>query len=350
MLYRQTNNENSYQVRNTTEIGYLSHDKYPAQNTDYIGKWLCVRYKNEEYKEVNQRFHIPEGYYDDYIYPENSGLRNIFFRIIRWDLEEPFRAMLINTFGQVLVTYTDKLKNDLYDLTDSKILKATQNCARRKGIEYLILNETDDPDLFFDKLYYEDVKVYPLQDSKFISLKVWSEYDKDLYESRELDVLQYKNNNNYKLSKETMEEMIKRNPILYELPESIYDSFPYYYNPHEKGKIDDSRRAINTGYVIRADYDDYISPEFVVLEELGNQKIRFVTQHEANFYYCIDDLDKPKDFTKLSEIYQYISNRLNDIDDGLEREEEEESDDIDDDGLEPNNIDDDLEEESDDSY
>ena len=154
MIYRQTNNENGYQLRNLTERGYLSHDRYPEQNMEFIGKVLLIRHKNTYLQEINQRFHIPEGYYDDYIYPENSGLRNIFFRIVRWDMSEPHRAILINKYWHVIVTYTTELEENLYDLRGSMILSATLSAAKRKGLDYLVLNETDDPDLFFDKLYY----------------------------------------------------------------------------------------------------------------------------------------------------------------------------------------------------
>ena len=302
MIYRQTNNENGYQLRNLTERGYLSYDRYPKQKTDYLNKYILIRYKSEYYQELNQRFHIPEGYYDDYIYPENSGLRNLFFRIIRWDETEPFRAILINKLGHVIVTYTYELEESIYDLNDSMILKATESYCNRKNLDYLKLNETDDPDLFFDKLYYEKVKVYPVQKESMIGLRVYSEYDNDLKLDRSEDVLQYKNRKKFKLSEIEIWEMIERNPKLYGLTDEVICSFPSYYNPHIKTKIDESRRAINIGYVIRADVHDYIEPEFVVMEYLSDS-IRFVTQHEANFFYRIEDLyDKNKLITKETDM------------------------------------------------
>lgn len=326
-LYRQLNFENGYQYRNDNERGYLSHDKYPVQNTDYIGKYICIRYKSEYHEEINQRFHIPSGYYDSYIYPENSGLRNIFFRILRWDTEEPFRAILINTLGEVIVAYTTELEEHLYDLTDSMILTATQSRAENKGYEYLILNETDDADLFFDRLYYEKVKLYGKQREELIGLQVWTEYEKDFALPRSADVLKYKNNHQYKLSDETKEEMIRRNPVLfaYSFTDEIFDSFPYHYNPHEKGKIDDSRRAINRAIVIRADYSDCIEPEYVVMELLETGKVRFVTQHEANLYYLVENIEEnhtieqPFDFTP---VYNIVSNYFYRIDTGGEPEED----------------------------
>lgn len=287
-MYRQMNLDNSFQLRNTTEMGYLSYDKYPAQLQEYIGKYICVRHKTEYNQMLNQRFHIPEGDFDDYIYPENKGRRR-FFQILRWDTEEPFRAILMNNSGEVIVTYTTQLENDLYDLVDSRIYNATMKRAEMKNYSYLVLNETNDADLFFEKLFYEKVNYIGIQDEPYLGLEVWTEYDTDLSLDKNEQMLQ--NRNKYgKLPEETMEIMIKRNPILYSLPEEIFNSYPYYYNWREKSFADNSRRAINKGYVIRADKQGSVEPEAVVMEVLDDGSVRFVTQHEARFFYNMDDM------------------------------------------------------------
>lgn len=281
-MFKQTNLDNSFQIRNSSEMGYLSHDKYPTQNTEYIGKYICVRHKTQYNQMLNQRFHIPERVYDEYIYPENSGRRR-FFQILRWDTEEPFRAILINDSGEVLVAYTTDLEESLYDLVGSKIHISTISRAEKYGYDYLVINETDDPDLFFDKLFYEKTNQFNVQDERYLGIEVWSEYDADLSLKRDVSVLDYKNK--YDLSDETMKIMIKRDPILYSMPDEIFKSFPYYYNLREKSYADNARRAINRGYVIRADAHGSVDPEFVVMEVMEDNSVRFVTQHEARFFY-----------------------------------------------------------------
>ena len=287
-MYRQTNLDNSFQLRNTTEMGYLSNDKYPTQNEEYLGKYICVRHKTEYNQMLNQRFHIPEGDFDEYIYPENSGRRR-FFQILRWDNEEPFRAILMNNSGEVIVAYTTQLENDLYDLVGSRIYNATTTRARMKDYEYLVLNRTYDPDLFFDKLYYEKVNFIGIQDEPYLGLQVWSEYDTDLSLEKNDQMLQ--NRNKYgKLSESTMKQMVRRNPKLYSLPEEIFNSYPHYYSWRDKSYADNSRRAINKGYIIRADKQGSVEPELVVMEVLSDDSVRFVTQHEARFFYNTDNM------------------------------------------------------------
>lgn len=287
-MYRQTNLDNSFQLRNTTEMGYLSNDKYPTQNEEYLGKYICIRHKTEYNQMLNQRFHIPEGDFDEYIYPENSGRRR-FFQILRWDTEEPFRAILMNNSGEVIVTYTTQLENDLYDLIGSRIYNATTTRAGMKDYEYLVLNRTYDPDLFFDKLYYEKVNFIGIQDEPYLGLQVWSEYDTDLSLEKNDQMLQ--NRNKYgKLSESTMKQMVRRNPKLYSLPEEIFNSYPHYYSWRDKSYADNSRRAINKGYIIRADKQGSVEPELVVMEVLADDSVRFVTQHEARFFYNTDNM------------------------------------------------------------
>lgn len=287
-MYRQTNLDNSFQLRNVTEMGYLSNDKYPAQNEEYLGKYICVRHKTEYNQMLNQRFHVPEGDYDDYIYPENRGRRR-FFQILRWDTEEPYRAILMNNSGEIIVAYSSRLEHDLYDLMDSRIYNATITRAEMKNYDYLVVNETTDADLFFDRLYYEKVNYIGIQDETYLGLEVWTEYDTDL--SLEKDDRMLQNRNKYgKLSKETMAQMVKRNPILYSLPDEIYNSYPYYYSWRDKSFADNSRRAINKGYIIRADKQGSIEPELVVMEVLPDESVRFVTQHEARFFYNTDNM------------------------------------------------------------
>ena len=87
-----------------------------------------------------------------------------------------------------------------------------------------------------------------------------------------------------------MKQMVRRNPKLYSLPEEIYNSYPHYYSWRDKSYADNSRRAINKGYIIRADKQGSVEPELVVMEVLENDSVRFVTQHEARFFYNTDNM------------------------------------------------------------
>jgi hypothetical protein len=174
--------------------------------------------------------------------------------------------------------------------------------AEKYGYNYLVINETDDPDLFFDKLFYEKTNQFNVQDERYLGIEVWSEYDADLSLKRDASVLDYKNK--YDLSDETMKVMIKRDPILYSMPDEIFKSFPYYYNLREKSYADNARRAINRGYVIRADAHGSVDPEFVVMEVLEDNSVRFVTQHEARFFYN-EELMETQDVYSL--VREYIN-------------------------------------------
>lgn len=283
-MYRQTNDENSFQVRNSSERGYLSHDKYPEQKEEYLGKYICLRYKPYMSQEVNNRFKVPTcREYKYYIYPEKTG-RQTFFEILRWDNEEPFRAILMSTRGEVICSYTTLLEEQLYDLVPSVIYSGTLETAAKKNYDYLVLNETDDKVLFFNKLYNEHVHLFPKQDLRLLGVEVISQYDKDLSLPKTTEgVINVQND--HRFTTEMKAQMDRMNPLLYCMPQELYESYPHWYDVHEPTYIDNPIRAINHGYIIRADIQGSVEPELVVMEVLKNGKLRFVTQYDAVFYY-----------------------------------------------------------------
>lgn len=308
-MYRQTNDENSFQVRNTTDVGYLSHDKYPAQKEEYLGKYICLRYKSYISQEINNRFKVPTcKEYMFYAYPEKTGIQT-FFEILRWDTEEPFRAILMSTRGEVICTYTKLLEEQLYDLVPSIIYNSTLEQAAEKNITYQTLNETDNKILFFNKLYNEKIHLYPEQDIRLLGVEVISEYDTDLSLPKNTEGVINKKND-HRFTAEMKAQMDKMDPLLYCMPEEIYRSYPHWYDVHEPSYIDNPIRAINHGYIIRADIQGSIEPELVVMEVLKNNTLRFVTQYEARFYYQTGTEKKVHDIhNALLDVYNFVKEK-----------------------------------------
>lgn len=295
-MIRQTNNENGFYVRNTTDNGYLSHDKYPSQKTSYVGKYICLRYRSYLEQEPNNRFRIPTlKKYKDYNYPKQSG-RRTFFKILRWDLVEPYRVILMSTRGEIIVTKTSLLESELYDLIGSEIYEGTIEEAIKKGYEYLLLNIAVDEALFFEKLSAETCHLYPRQDERLLGVEVISQYQNDLSLPKDTEgVINIKND--YTFTPQMKAKMIEMNPRLFGVPDELFQSFPHLHNTYSQSYENNPIRAFNKGYIIRADLQGSgLDPQLVVMEVLEDS-VRFVTQAEAKFYYNADEVRTKEDIS-----------------------------------------------------
>ena len=89
-MIRLANDIGGFFDKNNTNMMYISHNKYPKQNTDYIGKWTALRFKSEyndlppykEYRYGSKKIVKRNGkyYYDNFKHievPEKDNQGNI---------------------------------------------------------------------------------------------------------------------------------------------------------------------------------------------------------------------------------------------------------------------------------
>lgn len=229
-MIRLANIMNGFFGENSINMGYISHDKYPSQNTSYIGKWTLLRYKNEEQNTPGEYYYTANGidvfefngkyYYDDESRVEvpekdrhgnpievikkfrNPSVNNRFiidmkdnpelecgnsgepklFQILRYDTERPYKVILRSEDNIVIVTTKEKFEN-IYDLSDSKMYNFAVSLSTRKNKDYISPNSTYDKSLFFDKYNTEYINPYHVQDDTLLGRLVFTEYDTDIYDS-----------------------------------------------------------------------------------------------------------------------------------------------------------------------
>lgn len=185
-MIRLLNDYNGFTDRNITNIGYLSSDKYPKQKIEALGKWTALRYLNEDdgnpEREVNNRLYLQSRDYPDHTIIKNSGFIS-FFKIIRYDLEEPYKVVLIGEEkdNSVIITTKDVFENT-YDLVGSTGYLITKSKAEARGYEYYSPNTTTDIDLFVEKYNNEYIHSMKVQDKDTRFIPIYTEYYTDILE------------------------------------------------------------------------------------------------------------------------------------------------------------------------
>ena len=329
-MIRLLNDMNGFTDRYITNLGYLSSDKYPKQKTEALGKWTALRYLNEDngnyQREINNRFYIQKSDFDGYDVIDNSGFIS-FFKIVRYDLEKPYKVILVGERidNSVIVTTKDVFE-DIYDLAGSNCLRLTQAKAEAKGYQYYSPNTTYNIEYFVEKYNNEHVFSMKIQDKDIRFIPVYTEYYNDLlekdYSHLTMDkkepvsdqdytliktetviddqvIVTYKDaetgefydgyvsedyRNRFKFTERMKDWLILNKSTLRSFPDSHLQSFKQYYNVHKPTIIDTPRRAHNLGIVVRADINGS-EAETVVIEYVDENNIRFVCQDEAGFFF-----------------------------------------------------------------
>ena len=325
-MLRLVNDTNGFTDRYTTNMGIISPEYYPPQDTRYVGYWTTIRFRTEyDYTDfVNNRFFIEPAKFDPEIYNYKNDGDIYYFRVLRFDLEKPFKAILCTERNEVIVTDTPTLQK-IIDL-ESRFLAKNIVAMRLKGRKYVSFNVVQDEAEFFDSYMKEEVHIYPIQNDDMFGLPVMIEYDTDLkhdssYNEANLhtfvdpernEVVDRDNNgvwryvdngeifegepvywwnNQFTYTPRMTKAQIQRNTVLGGYPVSILRSFDHYYNVHDKSIVDKPRRHKTLGTIIRIDVNA-TEPQVVVMEYLDTGYVRFICQDEARFFYNTS-IDKP---------------------------------------------------------
>ena len=343
-MLRLVNDTNGFTDRYTTNMGIITPDYYPPQDTRYVGYWTTLRFRSEyDYTDfVNNRFFIePKKKFDPEVYNYKNDGEIHYFQVLRFDLEAPFKAILCTERNEVIVTDTQTLQS-IIDL-ESLFLAKNIVAMRLKGRKYVSFNVVQDENEFFDSYRNEEVHIYPIQNDEMFGLPVMIEYDKDLdkdhsYNEANLHtfvdpqgneivyrdgegwryvdngdefsgVPTYWWNNQFPYTERMTAAQIERNRLLGAYPVSVLRSFEHYYNVHAKSIVDKPRRHKTLGVIIRIDVNA-TEPEVVVMEFLDTGYVRFICQDEARFFYNTSiDIPNPK-FNILNTVKEHKLTRF----------------------------------------
>ena len=78
---------------------FMTADLYPAQNTSYLGRTITVRFKDEN--DASGIIHERNDIYDN--------MKPV-FKILRWDLDNEGKAIMVNKRNQVIVANIAEIK------------------------------------------------------------------------------------------------------------------------------------------------------------------------------------------------------------------------------------------------
>lgn len=279
-MIRSVNNYTGFHDRFDTNRHYISDNKYPVQDLEFLGKYTTLRFKHEPQQVVFNRFIIPLKEYEEYYSGINTNMIPRFFKIFRFDAEKPNKAILISTHGEVIVTSTDKLK-ELLDLKDAKFYTIVLEEAEFMEYPYAHFNEpVTDPQEFFNEYNNEFVNIYPTQNNFLFGKKCYIEFE----ESLDLDksVVDIHLENNHEFTPEMRERLIKGDNRLANIEDKYLDNYPYRYDVHGQSDVDVPRRNTQQGFIIRS---DNASPDpYVVIMETSGLYGRFYCDDEAYLY------------------------------------------------------------------
>lgn len=281
----QVNNMIPMDRHNKKERYVMTHDTYPEQNKICVGKFIRIKYTDErEQGIIHYRFWIPN-------FDKEQGLPGKFL-ILRWDCIYPYRVILMNSAGIVIVTTDSKMQGLTfpkdYTADDHKV-----DFPRRKELLYGL--EVDDETLN-KNLLSEYIHQYPIQDYRYFGAKVYTEYLDDITDTsitNQLEGTKFKNWRDYRFQKDNNEKWDHK-------PDTIYEELmagdkknglkkPYrlrgfssFFDRHKQDMVDTPRKAYNHGFIIRADKDS--DRGVIVVAETSFNTVRFVTDKEAYFY------------------------------------------------------------------
>ena len=258
----------------------LSKTKYPEQDTEKLGKLVKIGTAYED--SPDEIFH-PRYYNDSGVWRTNPTCP--YYQILRYDKEQPYRFIGMDSNGRVIISDTREVDNFWYPPSGEEHLKDYPP-LRFTGCRVLPMEKIAGSQSAFAKFFEkEEVRYYGVQDQRFFGYAVYTEYHQDIIGTKEKDV----ERSYEEPSVDYVRNQIKRLRAYYEFwPDFMIKQFRQYYNRFDPDKIGSQRRAGNTGFVIRADISG-LHGTIVVAEFRENNEIAFVTNKEANFYMEIED-------------------------------------------------------------
>lgn len=171
----QVNNMIPLDNHNLKERITFTHNTYPKQKTEYLNTKIRLRYFDEyEGKGIHNRFWINGIKYPD-ARKHYEQLKAVYFVILRWDTEYPFRAILMNNRGEVIVANSTELESMVFppDYTE------TQSSAF-SNLKETIFDKLDNMDEFIGIVDTEHIYKYPIQNQGYLGCSVYTEYYNDI--------------------------------------------------------------------------------------------------------------------------------------------------------------------------
>jgi len=233
----------------------LSHDNYPAQNPDFIDKLLFVPYRDENTLTVNFRLPVSKKKHPEF--DGHKGPYENYTRVLRFDMGEPYVAILVDTLFNIIVADTrELLKYKIYP---------RYRYSRYKGFDEAFLPMASNWPEFNEEYNSEKMWIVHVSNDEWIGKTAYVEYFKDLVN-------------------------LDHGDTIIQPSERSSDETPR----HNQDFLDKVYRAKEKGYIIRAD-ENGTEAQIVVMvvdEESGTRK--FVLGTEAYFYIDSDDTEQKK--------------------------------------------------------
>ena len=293
----------------------MKHNEYPKQDTVYVDKLIGLRYRNEKDEDTINRLKYHEN-----IHNYRYNMEAIFL-CLRCDIEYPYKAILINARGDVIVTTSAEVTQ----LLSPSIFTGIQH---RHQVDSTIFRREYSP-LIYSSDEYNDydiandfVHLIPAQDKEFLGLEGFTEYENDLVNkvdipTREDQAIEQEDPNYHSIERR-FEDVSRVYPKLGDVgkknPESI-TSFPMMHYIHDKNYIDKPFATHNSAVIIRTDRnrDNVVFMERIRNSEDNGITLRFVTGDEAYFYYESTDqyiVEDGKDMYKIEPDMSIILNEI----------------------------------------
>lgn len=312
-MIRSINDQFGFADRYTTNEMIMDWDRYPTQNTDAIGKYLSLNFFAERGRFMKYRIRIRKDLKEEYSNFISSSYEQSVqevFRILRFDMEEPFKVILVSLGGQVVVTTKDKIESLVY-INDPMCAQTKQYITDVLGERYYEpTNIVDNYEDFFTEFTNEQIEVYPVQNQKMLLKPVYIEWMSDVT-NYDIDYNEGPEKNDHSFTDKIKEQMIKNNVRLFGLTDREINSYPYIHDIHGESYVDDPRRVKSSrGYIIRADQNG-ADPQIVVMYQYGQdtRDYRVITLDEARFYY-ITNVEERKQDVEEREIYTALYNYI----------------------------------------
>lgn len=190
-MIRSINDQFGFADRYTTNEMIMDWDRYPEQDENVIGKYISLNIFCERGMFMKYRVRIRKDLkeeYADYISDQYETTIQDVFRILRYDIEKPFKVILVSTNGQVIVTTKDKIDNLVY--INDEMCTRTREYIQQIGEEYLEpTNVVDTYEDFFTELFNkEEIQVFPVQNNKMLLRPVYIEYQSDIAKEEKIEV------------------------------------------------------------------------------------------------------------------------------------------------------------------
>ena len=238
---------------------FMTADLYPAQNTSYLGRTITVRFKDEN--DASGIIHERNDIYDN--------MKPV-FKILRWDLDNEGKAIMVNKRNQVIVANIAEIKEHRwykrYDYDDLVFMLPDDIRAQMTEEEY---NET----------IYSKEKIYSYgQQSNIVKSYnlILIEFENDRYGYISMQHLDRMTADYQKIA----ESVIRSHPDRRTWPLEVLRSFECYFNEHTHSYIDVPMRYRRTGILVRDDREQTVVMSFD--EQNGHRQ--YYTRDEVNLY------------------------------------------------------------------